>query len=205
MTNPALVLSTSTGMPIVELIFQSTGSRAAGCVMSLMLAICFINGTSACTTSVSRLMYAMARDKGIIYHKYFAHIDPKLDVPVRTIMFSFIFNVLFGLLYLGPAVAFNAFIASCTIFLNFSYAFPVILLIIRGRKVLDQFQNSETPFNLGRRYGAIINWVAALFVIFTSMVSNESLIDMFGSHIDWLTLESSSSVSLRAFQYQGTQ
>lgn len=169
--DPAEVIGTATGMPIVELIFQSTGSRVAGCIMSAMLAICFINGTSACTTSVSRLIYAMARDKGIIYPHYFAHIDPRLNVPVRTIMISFVFNAAFGLLYLGPVVAFNAFIASCTIFLNLSYACPVLVLIIRGRHVLYQYQTAETPFKLGRKRGAVINMVAAVFIIFTSIVS----------------------------------
>jgi amino acid transporter len=157
-------------MPIVELVFQATKSRVAGCIVSLMLGICFINGTSACTTSVSRLIYAMARDKGIVFHTYFAHLDPRLDVPVRTILFSFVFNVVFGLLYLGPSIAFNAFIASCTIFLNLSYVCPVIVLLIRGRKILDQFRTTETPFQLGIKRGAIINWIATVFVLFTSVV-----------------------------------
>lgn len=170
LTDPATIMATSSGMPIVELVFQSTGSRAAACVIGIMLALCFINGTNACTTSVSRLMFAMARDKGIVFHHYFAHIDPQLNVPVRTIIFSFVFNALFGLLYLGPTIAFNAFIASCTIFLNLSYALPIIILLIRGRQVLDRHQTPDTPFKLGRGKGAVINWIAALYVMFTSIV-----------------------------------
>ncbi|CAM1508165.1 Fc.00g050130.m01.CDS01 [Cosmosporella sp. VM-42] len=169
LTDPTTVMTTSTGMPIVGLILQATGSRAAACIMALMLGICFINGTNACTTSASRLMYSMARDKGILYHDYFAHITPKLDVPVRTIMISFVFNVLFGLLILGPAVAFNAYVASCTIFLNVSYALPVISLIVRGRKVLADYQTADMPYNLGGLRGSIINWIAAVYVVVTSV------------------------------------
>lgn len=103
----------------------------------------------------------------------FAHITPNLDVPVRTIMLTFAFNALFGLLYLGPAVAFGAYVSSCTIFLNVSYAFPVVVLLIRGRGVLEAWQQKSeqkgSSFALGR-YGWFLNWIAAGFVIITSVV-----------------------------------
>ena len=67
-TDPDTVINTSTGMPIAELILQATGSRAAATILTLMLAVCFINGTNGCVTSSSRLLYAMARDKGIVFH-----------------------------------------------------------------------------------------------------------------------------------------
>ena len=105
-----------------------------------------------------------------LLRRSFAHIAPRLDVPVRTIIFTFVFNVLFGLLYLGPTVAFSAYVASCTIFLNVSYAFPVITLIIRGRGVLSKYQNEQTYFNLGKS-GLVVNYIASIFVVVTSVVS----------------------------------
>ncbi|KAI1465941.1 amino acid transporter [Daldinia caldariorum] len=167
-TDPETVLNTPTNMPIAELILQGTGNRAAATVLTLMLAVCFINGTNGCVTSSSRLLYAMARDKGIMYHNYFAHITPKLDVPVRTIVLTFAFNVLFGLLYLGPSVAFSAYAASTTIFLNVSYVIPVVVLLVRGRAVLRQYQAENAYFALGR-FGWALNAVAAVFVIVTSV------------------------------------
>ncbi|KAI5927477.1 amino acid/polyamine transporter I [Camillea tinctor] len=166
--DPEKVLDTATNMPIAELILQSTGSRAAATILTLMLAVCFINGTNGCVTSSSRLIYSMARDKGIVYHKYFAHINPGLDVPVRAIVLTFVFNVLFGLLYLGPSVAFSAYVASCTIFLNVSYVFPVIALLVRGRGVLLRYQSERTYFVLGKS-GWALNVIAVIFVVVTSV------------------------------------
>ncbi|KAL7622820.1 hypothetical protein AAE478_006499 [Parahypoxylon ruwenzoriense] len=168
-TDPETVLNSPTNMPIAELILQGTGNRAAATVLTLMLAVCFINGTNGCVTSSSRLLYSMARDKGIVYHN-FAHITCGLDVPVRTIIFTFVFNVLFGLLYLGPSVAFSAYAASCTIFLNVSYVFPVVALLLRGRGILRQYQSEHTYtyFALGKG-GLVLNLVAAVFVIVTSI------------------------------------
>ncbi|KAI1380981.1 amino acid transporter [Hypoxylon crocopeplum] len=168
LTDPETVLNTPTNMPIAELILQGTGSRGGATVLTLMLAVCFINGTNGCVTSTSRLLFAMARDKGIVYPNYFAHIAPGLDVPVRTIIFTFVFNVLFGLLYLGPSVAFSAYAASCTIFLNVSYVIPVVVLLLRGRGILKQYQSEHTYFALGRS-GYALNIVASIFVIVTSV------------------------------------
>lgn len=82
----------------------------------------------------------------------------------------FVFNVAFGLLYLGPTVAFSAYAASCTVFLNVSYALPVIVLIIRGRSVLKEHQVDKNLYNLGK-WGLVINYIAAIFVVVTSTVS----------------------------------
>jgi hypothetical protein len=85
-------------------------------------------------------------------------------------MFTFVFNALFGLLYLGPSVAFGAYVSSCTIFLNVSYVFPVVVLLIRGRGVLREWQSEQTLFALGKS-GWALNWVATIFVVVTSVVS----------------------------------
>ncbi|KAL7932848.1 amino acid transporter-like protein [Trichoderma chlorosporum] len=169
LVDPETILSTPTGMPIVELILQATKSRAAATILSLMLSVCFINGTNASITSVSRLLYAMARDRGIVFHNFFAHIQSGLNVPVRTILFCFVFNILFGLLYLGPVVAFSAYVASCTIFLNMSYSVPILVLLARGRKVLANYQTAKTPFKMGKTFGLIVNIIAALYVVVTSV------------------------------------
>lgn len=65
-------------------------------------------------------------------------------------------------------MAFNAYIASCTIFLNVSYAAPVLVFLVRGRSAVADL----TPdFSLGHRYGFVINLIAVVFVFVTSIVS----------------------------------
>lgn len=171
LSDPDAILQTTTGMPVVEMIYRATKNRAATTILSLMLAVCFVNGSNASITSASRLLFAMARDRGIVFHKFFSHIEPKLNVPVRTILFCYIFNVCFGLLYLGPTVAFSAYVASCTILLDISYAVPIITLLVRGRGVLASHRTSRTPFQMGNKLGYFVNIVAALYLVVTSVVS----------------------------------
>ncbi|KAH8587349.1 amino acid/polyamine transporter I [Bisporella sp. PMI_857] len=159
------ILGTSTGMPITEMVYRSTGSRATAATLTFALAICFINGTNGAVTTVSRLMYAMARDGGAPGSRFFAKLDPKFNVPSRTILACLAFNLSFGLLYLGPTVAFNAYTASTTTFLNVSYVVPIIILLLRGRKILDQ---EVVEYSLGRM-GLVWNWISVVFVIFVSV------------------------------------
>jgi choline transport protein len=172
LTDIDTVLHTSTNMPITELIHQATGSRAAAVVLTVMLAVCFVNGTNGCITSASRLLFAMARDKGMPLSDFFSTINPRTHVPSRAILLCFVFNLLFGLLYLGPSVAFNAYVASCTIFLNVSYAMPVVVLLVRGRHVLSR---ETVAFSLGK-YGYFANYIGVIFVGVTSVVSNATLL-----------------------------
>jgi choline transport protein len=55
------------------------------------------------------------------------------------------------------------------IFLNISFALPVLVLLIRGRKIMSQFCAPGTPLQLGPVLDAISNWVAVLFVGITSV------------------------------------
>jgi choline transport protein len=96
-----------------------------------------------------------------------SRIDRRFNVPVNAILAVAVFNVLFGLLYLGPAVAFNAYISSCTIFLNCSYAGPIIILLVRGR---DTIMLERPDFPLGRIWGYILNYVSMIYVLVTSAV-----------------------------------
>lgn len=168
LADPETILGTSTHMPITEMIYQASKSRAAAVVLTVMLGVCFINGTMGCITSASRLLYAMARDKGMVFPSVFGRVHKSLDVPIEAILLTYSFNLCFGLLYLGPSVAFSAYTASCTILLNLSCALPIAILLIRGRGALLQYQTPDTPFKLGK-YGYLCNIVAVVFVGVTTV------------------------------------
>ncbi|KAM5342193.1 hypothetical protein ACJ41O_015224 [Fusarium nematophilum] len=156
-----LLLSSPTQSPLTEMIYQATGSNAAATILSIAVALCFVNGANGCVTSGSRLLWAMARDNGTPCANL-SHLHPKLNVPVRAILVQAVFNLLFG-----PEVAFNAYIASCTLFLNLSYAAPVMILLIRGRG----FLLADPPeFSLGHGLmGYIVNYISVIFVLVTSV------------------------------------
>lgn len=81
--------------------------------------------------------------------------------------------IIFGCVYLGSTSALNAILSSSVVLLQISYCVPVILLIVRGRHLLDTAAGpvlSQQPrtINLGR-FGLPINLFGVLFAIFTSV------------------------------------
>jgi choline transport protein len=67
-------LSTPTGYPIIEILYQATGSK--GATTALMSLIVFLGLVAMFSTlaSVSRLTWAFARDNGLPFSTFFAKV-----------------------------------------------------------------------------------------------------------------------------------
>lgn len=67
-------LDTKTGYPIIEIFYQATGSvRAATAMQCAITAVGFISSLGV-VASVSRLTWAFARDGGLPFSPFFAHV-----------------------------------------------------------------------------------------------------------------------------------
>ena len=67
-------INTPTGFPIIQIFYQATGSTKVATIM--MASITFIGMASSIgvVASVSRLTWAFARDGGLPFSKFFAHV-----------------------------------------------------------------------------------------------------------------------------------
>lgn len=52
---------------------------------------------------------------GFPFSKYFAHVDKKKKVPVRSLVISVVFCALYGVLYFASSTAFNSVVTSAII------------------------------------------------------------------------------------------
>ena len=160
------LLRVSTGQPIGYLFMKATGSPAGGFgLLFLILGIQFFAGTGS-LTAASRCLYAFSRDGAVPFSNIWSKINERYDVPLYALLFSTLIEGLLGLIYLGSSAAFNAFTGVATICLSASYGFPVLILLCRGRQLVD-----NAPFHLGK-FGYIINiitilWIFLAIVLFT--------------------------------------
>lgn len=152
---------TNSTLPITEVFYSATGSKVASTILVLMLvaivSIANFNGIA----SVSRLVWAFARDNGLPFSDTFTYIHPGLQVPFPALFLVGTCCCLLSLINLGSAAAFGALLALPTIALYVSYAIPIILLLIR------QIQGKHPqygPWQLGRK--SIPIKVAALCYLF---------------------------------------
>ncbi|KAK4556924.1 hypothetical protein LTR86_005905 [Recurvomyces mirabilis] len=156
------VLSTPTGYPIIAIFVQATNSNAAGTVMEAGLIIVAFASGFALLASVSRLTFAFARDGGMPFSKFFAHVDPHYHIPIRAISLVCVVIMLLSLINIGSSIALYAILSLSSLALYVSYLVPISLLAlkrIRGEPI--QFG----PWTLGK-FGLFINLYAIAFGIF---------------------------------------
>ncbi|KAI5777164.1 amino acid/polyamine transporter I [Geopyxis carbonaria] len=164
------LLGVANGQPIGLLFKTVTGSAAGGFgLLFLVLGILFFAGVGA-LTAASRCTYAFARDGAIPGSRIWSQVNPKLDMPVYGLFLSTTVCCLLGLIYFGSSAAFNSFTGVATICLSTSYALPIMISLIRGRKLVK-----GSPYSLGR-FGFAINmvtmvWIWLAIVLFCMPVS----------------------------------
>lgn len=149
------VISASYG-PILQIFYDATGNKAA-CVCLLMfplLCMFFTATTLVCTSS--RMSYAFARDRGMPFSKVFAHVHPKLGLPLNAVLWTTAWVVIFGCIFLGSNATFEAITAASVVALGVTYAIPPTINLLRGRKALPDNRSFKIP----EPFGFILNIVS---------------------------------------------
>jgi len=172
--NQAMLVALSSGQPVPVIIKNAIGSSggAIGLLFPLLVLALFCG--IGCTTAASRCTWAFARDGAIPGSKLWKQVNVKLDVPVNAMMLSMAVQLALGLIYFGSTAAYNAFSGVGVICLTLSYACPIAVSLIGGRK-----QVKEGSFHLGA-LGVFCN-VVALGMIFSkshgrSLLTESSLV-----------------------------
>lgn len=181
--DPTAALKTRTGLPSIQIFYSATGSIKAATVMQCGITIIGLMSSIGVVASVSRLTWAFARDGGLPFSKFFAHvclsyyfhisffkrlistqIDSRFHVPFRSIGLVCIVVVLLSLINIGSSTALSAILALSTCSLYISYIIPIVLLVLRR---FDQAREPIQwgPWTLGR-YGLAVNLYAIIFGTF---------------------------------------
>lgn len=142
------------GQPVPTIIKEAVGSSGAAIGLLIPLLVLGLICGIGCTTAASRATWAFSRDGAIPGFKWWKQVNVKLDVPLNAMMLSMVIQLILGLIYFGAPVAFNAFSGVGVICLTTSYAIPILVSLIRGRK-----QVKEGQFHLGA-LGTFCNVVA---------------------------------------------
>jgi choline transport protein len=68
------VMNTPTGFPIIQIFYQATGSVKAATAMQTSITLIGFASNIGVVASVSRLTWAFARDGGMPFSNFFAHV-----------------------------------------------------------------------------------------------------------------------------------
>lgn len=141
----ATLLSVANGQPIGLLFKTVTGSAAGGFgLLFLILGILSFAGVGA-LTAASRCTYAFALDGVIPGSRLWRKVDKRFDIPLWGLVLSTLVDCLLGLIYFGSSAAFNSFTGVATICLSTSYGLPILVSVLRRRKMVK-----NSSFSLGK-------------------------------------------------------
>lgn len=110
MTDLDQLVNTPTLVPILELYYQATGSKAGATLMVFMVCFTGLGCQVACHTWQARLCWSFARDRGLPGSHLWAQVHPKMGIPFYAHCVSCLVVAILGLLYIGSTTAFNRYI-----------------------------------------------------------------------------------------------
>jgi amino acid transporter len=114
-------------------------------------------------TTGTRMIFAFARDGGLIHSSTFASVDPRLGMPLNALYLTTAGTMLFGLVFLVSTTAFNAIGSASVVGLSLSYALVVLVHCIQGRNKLPPRKFALPP---------AVGWTANVVGICYSIISS---------------------------------
>lgn len=142
-------VNTSVNGPLLEILFQATGSKAGSTCLMMFPLVCLLFAGIGIMSTSSRMTWAFARDNGLPFSRVFAKVAPGLDTPVNALLLTTGLVIIFGCIFLGSTSAFNAIVSASVVALGISYAIPPAINICRGRRMLPDDRAFKLPEWLG--------------------------------------------------------
>lgn len=155
------VLDSPTGYPFMAVFLNTTQSVRGATAMSVLIALMFNFCNLTMVATASRQLFAFSRDHGVPLSPWFARVSPKLDVPINSVIATFIFTALLALINIGSATALNSIVSLSTNALLSSYMCSIGCMIWR------RWTNQPllpARFSLGK-WGLAINIISEVFLV----------------------------------------
>ncbi|KAF2733790.1 GABA permease [Polyplosphaeria fusca] len=160
---------TPTGVPAIEIFFNSTGSRAGASGLASLIAVIALVCANSLMAEGSRVVFAFSRDHGLPFSSTISKVSKGLRAPIYAILVTALVQAAFNSIYFGSSTGFNTIIAIATEGFYLSYAMPLlsrILAHVSGKK-----HRLEGPYSLGR-YGLTLNIIGFIFLTFCCITFN---------------------------------
>jgi amino acid transporter len=155
-------LADPTYYPFLYVLRTSMSNGAVNGITVIVLILCLAAVTDG-MASASRQAFAFARDDGMPFSRWIAHVHPKLHVPVNAIIFTFGVTVILSLINIGSTTAFSAIISLQLSSLLFTYIISIACVFYR--RLTSPELLPKARWSLGR-FGPLVNGVSLVYCIY---------------------------------------
>ncbi|CEJ92890.1 Putative Amino acid permease [[Torrubiella] hemipterigena] len=158
------VISSQSG-PLLEILMHATKSKVGGICLLMLPLVCLAFATISVMTTSSRMIFAFARDGGLPFSRVFSRVHPKLGLPLNALLLTSGVVIVFGVLFIASTSVFNAIISAAVVTLDLSYAMPIAVNCLRGRKMLP-----ERYWNLPQWFGWTADIISLSYISLTTVL-----------------------------------
>ncbi|KAJ9656043.1 hypothetical protein H2198_005203 [Neophaeococcomyces mojaviensis] len=162
--NAETIISSPLG-PLLQIFYIATSSKVGAICLLIFPLICFVMAGNSVLTTSSRMTFAFARDGGLPLSRLWWKVHPTLGVPLNALLLNVVIVVLFGCIFLGSSVAFNAITAASVVALGVSYGIPIAVNLAQMRRKLP-----ERAFALPEWLGWTVNIIGLVYTILTTVL-----------------------------------
>ncbi|PWY81798.1 amino acid permease [Aspergillus heteromorphus CBS 117.55] len=165
------ILSAPAGQALPYIFHVVMDSPGGGLALTILVLMVTLFASISITVAASRATWAFARDDAIPLSRLWSRVNPHLGVPVWSLVFGTVVQMLLGLINLGSTSAFTAFVSVGVIALAAAYAIPIALSLLNGRREVSRAQ-----WTCGPILGSIVNvislsWISFELVLFSMPTS----------------------------------
>ncbi|XWX00452.1 hypothetical protein V2A60_008472 [Cordyceps javanica] len=122
--------------PLLQILINATKNTAGAICLLMFPLVCLAFATISVMTTSSRMIFAFARDGGLPGSKFLARVHPQLGLPLNALILTSVVVVIFGVINIASTNAFSAIISAAVVTLDLSYAMPIAVNCLQGRRAL---------------------------------------------------------------------
>ncbi|KAL5342817.1 amino acid/polyamine transporter I [Aspergillus crustosus] len=163
--------SSSTGVPVIQIFYDSTNSKVAACFMASMIAVITLVCAVSLLAEGSRSLFAFARDNGLPFSRFLAIVTRKTHIPFNAIVATVLVQIAFNSIYFGTVTGFNTIVSISTTGFYISYALPVFARLL-GYACNHHTSRFTGPFSLNLPFSLSLNALGLLFLLFAFVTFN---------------------------------
>jgi len=162
---PDIAATATDAYPVLYIAYQNLTAFWAGLIALIVFFGMWLCGLAS-ITSMSRMIFAFARDKGFPGWEFMKQIHPKWRTPVNSIIVTSILAVLICLY----SSAYFVVTSISTITLYIAYNIPTFLNVRNKMRQKGEFTTKDNaPWNLGA-WGPLLNVIAVIYTVIICVV-----------------------------------
>ncbi|KAI9711024.1 MAG: hypothetical protein M1820_002462 [Bogoriella megaspora] len=161
--------TSSTGVPILQIFYDSTRSVPGACVLASLIVFTFLVCAMMLLAEGSRAVFAFARDQGLPFSGTLSKVHGKTKVPVYALVTAAVAQMALNSIYFGTITGFNTVISIATEGFYVSYALPLVSLLLS--RCTSSRPPLDGPYSLGR-WGLPLNLIGFVFLLFSTITFN---------------------------------